>query len=351
LDTDRAAWLRGMGRRRHDAHNKGTVALSEVTALAPAVLFQERFKRHYDDIRELVHGCSGPGLLAMAIDHQGPVAAAYVGARSDRITTLVVGRHSKADLWLEEDPSLSLRQMIVLLHPHRASADLRFRVIDLNTAVAFSDERGRRLRAFEAESPVFVSCARYGIYLFPTDGSLAWPEDAESGWACIPDRVLLDDRVDRPVLRPQHVPGARRAGTLWLDRQLGRSTMVALERALLARRSMVERGEEPLGVLELECEGRRAAILLGAAAARRGVLLGREPRCDGEALDVLRCDRVSRVHLLIIEVAGALYAVDAASSYGLWRGAEPVRAVPLRHGTELALSGPGVARLRWREVN
>ena len=55
---------------------------------------------------------------------------------------------------------------------------------------------------------------------------------------------------------------------------------------------------------------------------------------------------ISRVHALVIEIAGKLYAVDAGSTNGLWVGGSRVPLAGLRPGMPVALAA-GVATLEW----
>ncbi|MGH9260076.1 MAG: FHA domain-containing protein, partial [Acidimicrobiales bacterium] len=86
--------------------------------------------------------------------------------------------------------------------------------------------------------------------------------------------------------------------------------------------------------------------LLGRTAAARGVLLGRYPRCDGGRLGVLCDPAISRVHALVIEIAGAHYVIDAGSTNGVWIGADRARMARLIPGLTVALAG-GIATLEW----
>jgi hypothetical protein len=52
------------------------------------------------------------------------------------------------------------------------------------------------------------------------------------------------------------------------------------------------------------------------------------------------------VHLLIVEVAGQLYAVDTASKNGVYGGSGSERATLLESGTRLSLGG--YATVEWR---
>jgi hypothetical protein len=55
------------------------------------------------------------------------------------------------------------------------------------------------------------------------------------------------------------------------------------------------------------------------------------------------------VHLLIIEIAGNLFAIDAASYNGVWDDKEQERAVLLELGRPLSLSD--VATVEWRKID
>jgi pSer/pThr/pTyr-binding forkhead associated (FHA) protein len=87
-------------------------------------------------------------------------------------------------------------------------------------------------------------------------------------------------------------------------------------------------------------------MVLGAAAVARGVLLGRDHRCDGSERAVLATPSISRVHALVIELAGKLYVVDAGSTNGVWQGHHRVPFARLVTGEPVALSGT-VATLVW----
>jgi len=94
----------------------------------------------------------------------------------------------------------------------------------------------------------------------------------------------------------------------------------------------------------------REVIRLGAAAASRGVLVGRYLRCATSIIGDGSQATVSRVHLLVILLDGALYAVDTASSNGTFVGEEPVRIVRL--GPDVALTlGAAEAWVQWRVLN
>jgi pSer/pThr/pTyr-binding forkhead associated (FHA) protein len=83
---------------------------------------------------------------------------------------------------------------------------------------------------------------------------------------------------------------------------------------------------------------------VGRRAARSGILLGRSDRCDGEVL--LSNPHISRVHALIVEMAGSLYAIDTASKNGVWGHGGEERAQLLESGATFSLCG--LASIEWR---
>jgi hypothetical protein len=111
----------------------------------------------------------------------------------------------------------------------------------------------------------------------------------------------------------------------------------------MAVHELVEEGEPPLGEIRITSARGVATVVVGQDAARAGVLLGRSRRCD--AGRVLSDRSISRVHLLIIEIAENLFAIDAASYNGVWHEKERERATLLELERSLTLSD--VATVEW----
>ncbi len=428
------------GQNRQQAANAHTMVLGfeEVQR----VTFQQGFLAHYREIRQIVESYDQKGVAMIALDGPKVVAFACLAAKRSRINVAIIGRHGVADLFLPDDRSLSLRHLVVILYPQRGRDEPRVRLVDLRTAVAFTDERGQRMEAVEAEGPLFFSVGRYLLYLFPTGEDTPWPDDPQAGWECIPERVYLADtpaEPDRWQRRRIHDGGdggelesdgsslaggiqptatdvvdlaaleARRqrsrggeppaqkrdagassqraagaepppiqdgnqrsvAGEIGGDAQPAsprdafpsggaakvivdtrsfappRRTLVqALSGPSRARRSLLGEEETPLGALRVRSEKGVSTIIVGPRAAREGALFGRYDRCDNEGLTVLSNGRISRVHMLLIEIAGQLYAIDAASTNGIWVGEQERRVVPLRFGKRWML-GDKLAWMEW----
>jgi hypothetical protein len=341
----------GTGRLRQQAANARTLMLDMSPARAPLPSFHDLFLAHYKRIRDAVESYQRPGLAVVALDSGEVAGTACLAAKPGTINTAIVGRHGICDLFLDTDPYLSLRHLALVLYPWEGGADLRYRVLDLRTPTAFSDERERRLEAVQAEGPLFLRCGEHALFCLPTgDSEGAWPDDAEQAWDCIPERVYLEDasaEPDRWVRRRLRArlpadgqdPAAEASGR--------RQTLVQSVRGpSRAQRKLVADGEQPFGELEVSSSAGQTLLTLGPSAAREGVLFGRYERCDTEGLPVLTDPRISRVHLLMLLVGARLFAIDAASSNGVWLGEEEVRAAELRDGQTLTL-GEGLAKITW----
>jgi hypothetical protein len=74
-----------------------------------------------------------------------------VAAKTGLANPAILGRHSAADLCIQRDMELSLRHLVVVLHPLRVGDDqVCFRVLDLRSQAGYHDERGHQRRALRA---------------------------------------------------------------------------------------------------------------------------------------------------------------------------------------------------------
>jgi hypothetical protein len=281
----------------------------------------------------------------------------------------VIGRHGKADLWLEDDPSLSLRHLALVLWPDRGDGEVCLRLLDLRTQSAFHDEHGRQYESLVSEGPLFVRCGSHVLFLLVTGDGIAWPEDASDGWACIPERVYLDGEEAEPDRWQRKAARSRRAQADASEggASFAETTMVRrVAGPLRVGTRLLAAGERPLGCLSIAVGDAQQDLVVGPRAAHAGVVLGRYDRCDGDAGKVLSADGISRVHLLLVTIGDRLYAIDTASTNGTQKavvveGDERTdaprmavvaeadggfHAAPLEDGDTLVLAR-GVAQLRW----
>lgn len=367
------------GVERGEADNRRTGVM--VADSLPTLPFARLFLVAWEELRRLLCSFTMPGVVVVAVDAvQRRVAGSLcLAAKIDHANAAIVGRHGHCDLYLEGDPALSLRHMAIVVAPLRAgetSPQVSFRVVDLRTRSAFSDEHGRRLESVTAEGPTFLAAGSHALFVVVSGEDPVWPESAAEAWKCIPERVYLDERdaepdrwrrrrklavpahVEEPtdggpafaegtgvvdVAEPGVAPAAEPAG------DPGRITLVRTQPGpARARVSLLGDDDREIGAMTLAAKGGAQRIAVGERAAEAGILLGRYERCDTHGASVVSHHGISRVHLLVLAVGDALYAIDTGSTNGTYRDGSDaeVRITRLDDATELVL-GEDLARVRW----
>ena len=345
------------GQRRDDAENTRTGVM--VVDQMPKASFHTLFKLCYQDIRKVCESFALPGVAVVAIDiaRKRLGGSLCVAAKPAHANSAIIGRHGMADLFLEGDRALSLRHMAVLVYPLRGwdnpgGGDVRYRVLDLRTRTAFEDEQGRRLEAVAAEGPIFVRCGGYALMFFVTGDSSAWPDKPDEAWQAVPERVYLHEHVaepDRWARSRRAQVAARSSKQDGGGGPISRITLVQASRGpSRARVDLLKPEERPLGRLQLKNGRDVQSLVVGRHAADEGILLGRYDRCDTGGASVFDHQSLSRVHCLVVDMDGVIYAVDTASTNGTYLDGreEEVRIVSLSADRELVL-GDDLLRMRW----
>lgn len=329
--------------KEEDNHN--TVVVDH-TLPVPHRAFRDLFAEHYQDIRVLCDGFPRRGLAMVVMGGRGIAARACLAAKEGCINSVVIGRHGLADVYLPGDGSLSLRHLLVILYPLAEGNEVRFRLMDLRTATGFSGEHDQQLEAVEADGPVFVRFGQYTLFCIPTGDDLQWADTAEAGWDRFPEQIYLEQ---------QDTEHARWWSRKIYDHQAHHrddartpiSTLVhTLPGPKLTNRLLVDADEQPLGVLTVKSEEGTCRLVVGPRALRQGILVGRSDRCDSGGIDAFSNESISRVHMVLLKIATRIYAVDTASTNGVWAGDKEVRLIPLGSHERFSL-GAGQARLVW----
>ena len=318
-----------------------------------SVCFEHVFLASYERLRREHDGFPHPGVVIVAVDANGGGFRGSLSVAADPHTSrsVIVGRHSAADFFLDSDPTLSLRHLAVVLGPARCGEEVCLRLIDLRTSTGFEDEHGQRYESLTSTGSLFVRCGNYVLFLLVTGTGRRWPDEPAGGWRRLPDRVYVESEPSNssgPIpLGPDVTAAARPRGTsLTID-----STVVRrVPGPIMGRRCMLAPDEDPVGTLLVTTRQGAQVLVVGEQALSRGVLLGRYARCDMSRRPELLVDEsVSRVHLLVIRLADGLYAIDTASRHGTRASDEPgpIRMTPLRAGRVLVL-GQGTARVSWK---
>jgi hypothetical protein len=338
------------GQSRDLQRNSGTRLTLETQAVA-ADAARSCFVHHYNEIRCLYRSKGrDPGVLAVAIGPGGITACASLAARPGRATSAIIGRHAAAPIYLHHDPALSLRHLALVVHPLGRGGLVRYRLLDLRTSTAFADETGKRLSTLEAEGPTFVRVGHYWLLLLVGGDDTPWPLDAGDGWACIPERVYFDEHsaeIDRWQREQRRRTPRADIEQPCLPRQLS-AVWTSVAPLAFADERHVADDEAPAGALYTRsAKGDVSTIVVGSSALRAGVLLGRSSRCEGSGGPFAQ-RAISRVHVLLLQIDGIVYAIDTASSNGVSvNGSRVFCSSPLRHGDWMRI---GTVEAQWRST-
>ncbi|HTJ44659.1 MAG TPA: FHA domain-containing protein [Kofleriaceae bacterium] len=354
------------GQDRADARNLRTGIIVGDEPIVPGGRFAELFRVAWTDLRRMLLSFTQPGIAVVAVDtiRQRVAGTLALAARVGRANAAIIGRHGHCDLYLHADPALALRHLVLVAHPISDTREVTYRLLDLRTRTAFADEAGKRLEALTASGPTFVRVGTYCLFLLPTgpDDAAGWPEEAAEAWKCVPERVYVEEseaEPDRWRRRKNRMQPATRgplaSGTGVVDPFDKARESVTMVRTSPgpSRATITGVHDEPMiGSIMLTAGGRSETLKVGASAVKTGVLVGRYERCDTHGASVLAHHGISRVHVLVLDIDGALYAIDTGSTNGIYLGRlgrekEEVRIAALAAGAELVL-GDDLARMEWR---
>ena len=370
------------GVERGEADNRRTGVM--VADALPTLPFARLFPIAWPELRRLLCSFTIPGIVVVAVDAVGKRIAGTLclAAKVGAANAAIVGRHGHCDLYLEGDPALSLRHMALVVSPLAAGEQrpqVGFRVLDLRTRTAFTDEQGRRLESVTAEGPTFLAVGSHALFVVVSGEDPVWPESATEAWKCIPERVYLDERDAEPDRwrrrRKLAVPGkveeptdggpqlAEGTGVVDLPdpaeiaapepaapKDPNRITLVRTQPGpARAKVSLLAEDDREVGQLAVTSGGKSQKIAIGERAAESGILLGRYERCDTHGATVVAHHGISRVHVLVLSIDGELYAIDTGSTNGTTRAGSDaeIRIVRLDDGLELVL-GDDLATVKWR---
>lgn len=312
--------------------------------------FGREFRRHYAAFRDRVRRFDQPGVAVVAIDRVARRLAgiACLAGRIGEPNALIAGRHREADLRLSGDATISLRQFALVVEPltelGRPGRGVTYRVIDLRSRQGFRTEEDHTLGGVRADGPAFLAAGNYAFFFFVTGDPTDWPRAAAQAWSFIPERVYLEERE-------RWARGSARRRAVGRAVPLSRPITLIQETgpaSRLAAHSLVARGEARVAELLVTSAGGSRCIPIGPTALEDGVLIGRSDRC--ESSELLRDSNLSRVHLLIIEIAGVPYALDTASRNGSFIDAGPAFGLcALDSARTLHLAD--AARVMWRTTS
>lgn len=328
------------------------------------VPFRRLFAKSYATVRSVALGFGrlGVALVAIDIERKSLAGTVCLAAKLGEPRLAIVGRHGLADLYLDDDASVSLRHLAVLLHgasswePERLTLSL----IDLRSGLRFDDEFGQRLEALQATGPVFVRFGRYALFCLPTGDPSSWPALGEDAWAMIPERCY--ERAQRADVEqdprqrlwrhppPSAVP-ALPAPSSEARRRPGLTHITLMDGPEMAQSLWLGAGEPAVGHITVGSGHSARTMPVSRRALTSGVIVGRDPRCDQS--DLLADPYISRVHLMLRWIDDRLWAMDLASTGRTfsWRGGQmaALRIVPVPGPANFALA-KGRASVAWHPL-
>ncbi|MFZ5444159.1 MAG: FHA domain-containing protein [Myxococcota bacterium] len=257
-----------------------------------------RYARVQSSVAPLRDACGVTRVASLRPSRSG-VEHAFVDRQRMMASALLEETHDGVDLALPLDDALSLRHVLFVVR--RGPRGVRFTVLGLSATDGLTLEGGPPVRRVDAEGMVILTLSAFTLFCVPTGEPLPWLADAPRPWSSLLPRVTLQ------VVPSAAVP-SRSRGT---------------------------------GVLRVTGRCERQERRVDAAALERGVLIGRDPRCDV----VIANQTVSRVHAALLLIDGDAVLADAGSTNGLWRAGVEVGVAALRERAELEL-GEQIS-LRW----
>lgn len=291
------------------------------------------FVARYPIIRKALECHRKRGALILAFDdHKVALGQAWLAASLDRTRAAIFGRHSMCNVAVPPDHDrVSLRHLAILVRA-LSHTEVRIRVLDLHTKAGFKDESGRVLQAVASEGSMFLRVGGVTLVILVTDESSPVADDPEDQYACLPERIFLEERegtAGEPEPRRLVIASSAQSAATVVRSKLG---PVAAVGALLSE------DERPFGTLTIRTSGGSARKPIGPSIVERGLLVGRYARCDvGMAVD--EDSRLSRVHLLVVREGDQVIAVDTASVNGTLVGERSILVEPLTDGLVLDLGG------------
>ena len=288
--------------------------------------FRDAFCTHFQDIAGSLSQHLRSGAVAIAVEPERGLRGELWLQADDQLRAGIIGRHSRVDLRLDGDSSLSLRHMVLLARGQGEGVHLR--LLDLRSNRGLVDEEEQLLQSVEACGPVFVRLSRHLLFVFPTPITVKLPDDPQEAWEALPPRVLIDRRARDPG-DAEPIP----VGEPW-----GESSQVTIVPGVVSlEEPLVGPDEGSCGELLFHGDGYDQSLAVGASALDRGVLLGRYRRCDSRDIRAFRDASISRVHGLVVRDGRRVCWIDTASTNRTKSDDRPVRVQQMDEGPGLRL--------------
>ncbi len=297
---------------------------------------REAFLVAHERLALLANLAAGPAFVVAAVDPSARVTASLL-LHDHR--SLILGRHTQCGLRIEDD-TVALRQVAALVRCEGPRPVLHLR--DLGTYLPFITEDGSPTSGVIADGPLYISMGSVAVWFLPCPRQSASLR-AEEAWSALAPRTFLDHRAPGDGVRPARVASPDAA-----PRPRGLHAITTITRVtapLLLGED--EAPELAWGTLTLDSGSRRVRRAVSAERLEQGILLGRYGRCS--LLIETTDSTVSRVHALLLRLGMEVWIIDTASTNGLKRGDDDVRADVLRDRDTLTLGRE--VTLVWERIH
>jgi len=312
----------------------------------PALDPESLFVRHYQECRNRWQNYGRQGVLVFAFDEQKqPLGELWLDAETIGARAGIIGRHSECDLIIPSSHiSVSLRHLVVVVRK-TPDEDVQFQVIDLSTGKGFCCEDTDAHRSVLSNGSMFVRMGTVHLMFLTTPVLFSGAETAKEAYHCLPERVVLEQESHTlSGLNP-----GRHPSSLVVPVDPEKTSIRSSVGPVLGAADLCGREEAPLGAISYRSGRNRVVRPVGAAALKRGILLGRYDRCHFGPSSDEQDSQVSRVHILLIRDAEETLVIDTASTNGTRINGEIKKFRVLKESDELDL-GDGIKFL-WNTAH
>ncbi len=299
----------------------------------------EKFLRGaYDELRnafQLPSDQNWDGITALV--HPGQPVRTSVFRIDKTLATFVVGRHDKCALFIR-DRCLSARHALVVLSRREGEPTI-VRVLDLASTDGIWTQEGRTHSSLVTDGSLAVNLGKSAFFVL-LRRDISTQAVQLPGFDDLPFSHPLDEFNTTEHSVELGLSALRAAG-----KKATLLTLSGLQATTNSAPGVGPTGRS--GLLVFHQKGSAVPVMVETARLRSGCLIGRAHRCHINLGSVPLPEHISRVHGILVEVAGSPMLFDLASTTGIQVKTDRVGWVDLdKHPRDARLGG--TIELEWR---
>jgi hypothetical protein len=252
--------------------------------------FESLFYKNHSKIKSFIP--KSTGLCVFVFSNYSLVGQAFVSSKENTANSLILGRHNQSEVFLGNDPNLSLRHLVFIVHPR--GKGVQFQILDLHSTSGFKNEMDQPCQSITANGPTFIRLNHYHIMCFPTPSTALMDDDSSRAWNNLPKRHHSNHFIEVPdhdsLIVSNAPPSPLKEGPT----------------------------KHPIAKLELFFGQNYVSQPLDNESLRRGIIIGRNDKCEKIFQPFLLHPYISRIHFLLIEIENEYYIIDTASTNGVY---------------------------------